>query len=79
MRLSVDEKIRAVVLTGAGTAFCAGMDLKEAAAIDAAPRRASSRPSPRFRSSPTCSSACTRCRSRRSPRSMAMHSPAEPA
>ncbi len=34
--LSVDEKIRAVVLTGARPAFCAGLDLKEAAAIDAA-------------------------------------------
>jgi len=36
-QLSVDEKIRSVVLTGAGTAFCSGMDLKEAAAIDASP------------------------------------------
>jgi len=35
--LSVDEKIRVVVLTGAGTAFCSGMDLKEAAEIDASP------------------------------------------
>jgi methylglutaconyl-CoA hydratase len=34
-KLSVDEKTRAVVLTGAGPAFCAGMDLKEAAAMDA--------------------------------------------
>ena len=37
IKLSVDEKIRVVVLTGAGPAFCAGMDLKEAAAIDASP------------------------------------------
>jgi len=36
-KLSVDFTIRVVVLTGAGTAFCAGMDLKEAAAIDASP------------------------------------------
>jgi len=35
--VSVDQKIRVVVLTGAGTAFCAGMDLKEAAAIEASP------------------------------------------
>jgi methylglutaconyl-CoA hydratase len=34
--LSVDEKTRALVLTGAGPSFCAGMDLKEAAAMDAA-------------------------------------------
>jgi methylglutaconyl-CoA hydratase len=33
----VDVVIRVVVLTGAGPAFCAGMDLKEAAEIDAAP------------------------------------------
>jgi methylglutaconyl-CoA hydratase len=35
-RLSVDEKFRAVVLTGAGKSFCAGIDLKEAAAVDSA-------------------------------------------
>jgi methylglutaconyl-CoA hydratase len=35
-KVKVDEKIRAVVLTGAGVAFCTGMDLKEAAAMDAA-------------------------------------------
>lgn len=35
--VSVDERVRAVVLTGAGVAFCTGMDLKEAAVIDAAP------------------------------------------
>ena len=35
--MSVDERVRAVVLTGAGVAFCTGMDLKEAAVIDAAP------------------------------------------
>jgi methylglutaconyl-CoA hydratase len=32
--VGVDVRIRAIVVTGAGTAFCAGMDLKEAAAID---------------------------------------------
>jgi methylglutaconyl-CoA hydratase len=35
--VGVDVGIRAVVLTGAGAAFCSGMDLKEAAEIDASP------------------------------------------
>jgi methylglutaconyl-CoA hydratase len=35
--LSVAVAVRAVVLTGAGPVFCAGMDLKEAAAMDATP------------------------------------------
>ena len=32
-QVRVDERIRVVVLTGAGSTFCAGMDLKEAAAV----------------------------------------------
>jgi methylglutaconyl-CoA hydratase len=36
--VAVDSRVRAVVLTGSGTVFCAGMDLKEAAAIDASPQ-----------------------------------------
>jgi methylglutaconyl-CoA hydratase len=35
--LSVAVAVRAVVLTGTGPSFCAGMDLKEAAAMDATP------------------------------------------
>ena len=36
-QVGVDVTIRAAVVTGAGAAFCAGMDLKEAAELDAAP------------------------------------------
>jgi methylglutaconyl-CoA hydratase len=36
--VSIDERIRVVVLVGAGPSFCAGMDLKEAAALDASPQ-----------------------------------------
>ena len=35
--VGVDTAIRAVVVTGAGAAFCSGMDLKEAAEMDATP------------------------------------------
>jgi methylglutaconyl-CoA hydratase len=35
--VGIDTTIRVVVLTGAGAAFCSGMDLKEAAAMDATP------------------------------------------
>src|SRR3546814_10088380 len=38
-RAARDPEIGAVILTGAGTAFCTGTDLKSAAAIDGVARR----------------------------------------
>lgn len=35
--IGADSAVRAVVVTGAGPAFCSGMDLKEAAEMDATP------------------------------------------
>lgn len=35
-QISSDHRVRAIVLTGTAPAFCSGMDLKEAAAMDAA-------------------------------------------
>ncbi len=35
--LGIDTTIRSIVLTGSGISFCTGMDLKEAAVMDAAP------------------------------------------
>jgi len=37
-RLRTDSEVRVVILTGAGRAFCAGLDLKEMGAVDREPR-----------------------------------------
>ncbi len=63
--LSQDRETRVVAMRGAGRAFCAGLDLKEAAAPEAAPSSASAASSSAPRPSPVGSSVAEGLRSQR--------------
>ena len=64
-RLPEDRETRVLALRGAGRAFCAGLDLKEAGAANAGERSGSSEPSPGTPESPVGRSVAEGLRSQR--------------